>query len=78
MRRIGGDDLERGGIGRERKVAVGVERFSVCALVPGVVERVEAGELRRHRVLDLGLDLHAPRVGLPKALAQTRQTVPWT
>ena len=69
-RGIGGDDLERGGIGRERQVAVGIERLRVAALVPGFVERGEAGELRRHGLLDLGLDLHAPGVGFAQALAQ--------
>ena len=38
--------------------------------MPGVVERGEAGELRRDRLLDLGLDLHAPGVGFAQALAQ--------
>ena len=38
--------------------------------MPGVIERSEAGELRRDGLLDLGLDLHAPGVRFAQALAQ--------
>jgi hypothetical protein len=68
--RIGGDDLQGGGIGRKREVPIGVERFGACALVPGIVEGGEASKLRGNCLLDLALDLHAPGVGFGQALAQ--------
>ena len=65
--RIGRDDLQRGGIGRERQIAVGVERL---ARVQASSSAVRRSSCWRHRLLDLGLDLHAPRVGFGQTLAQ--------